>query len=58
MADALIEALNEVPGYESRQYRARHDQALLVTLPSMKCRDMNPGNPVSSHTRRTASAPQ
>ena len=35
--------LNEVPGYESRQYG---ENIALVTLvgPSMKCRDMNPGN--------------
>ena len=42
-----VKALNEVPGYESRQCPLELD-FVNRNRPSMKCRDMNPGNtPVS-----------
>ena len=40
---AAMDPLNEVPGYESRQCGGKSAKRTRVP-PSMKCRDMNPGN--------------
>ena len=49
----LFHSLNEVPGYESRQYALGGWARDHATRPSMKCREMNPGNrPPSQQSRR------
>ena len=49
--------LNEVPGDESRQSAVPFASASVVSRPSMKCREMNPGNVTVAKVCRVVVSP-